>query len=135
VPIREELEAVMAGVATARSETFKTHSLAARIKHEWRDAVAAVVDDDSYKIEGSPGKGRWAESVWLGVFDRTVTETAQRGFYVVYLVAPDGSRTFLSLEQGTTEITTVSVGVATSRSWRTPLRATWGYWLGRTSTA
>jgi len=33
-----------------------------------------------------------------------VTETAQRGFYVVYLVAPDGSRTFLSLEQGTTEI-------------------------------
>jgi len=57
VPIREELEAVMAGVATARLETFKTHSLAARIKHEWRDAVAAVVDDDSYKIEGSPREG------------------------------------------------------------------------------
>lgn len=42
--------------------------------------------------------------MWLAVFDRTITETAQRGFYVVYLVAPDGSRTFLSLNQGTTEI-------------------------------
>ena len=87
MPIREELEAVMAGVETARTEPLVAHPLAGRITHDWRDAVAAAVDDQSYKVEGSPGKGNWAESVWLSVFDRTITETAQRGFYVVYLVA------------------------------------------------
>ena len=95
---------MMAGVEAARAEPLAGHPMAARITHDWRDAVAATVDDQSYKVEGSPGKGNWAESVWLSVFDRTITETAQRGFYVVYLVAPDGSRTFLSLNQGTTEI-------------------------------
>lgn len=102
--IREELDEVMNGIAVAHAEPLKGHALARRISHDWRDAVAGVVNDQSYKVEGSPGKGNWAESVWLAVFDRTITETAQRGFFVVYLVAPDGSRTFLSLNQGTTEI-------------------------------
>ncbi len=93
VPILDELEAVMGSVETARTESLKAHPVAARIKQDWSDAIAAVVADGSYKVEGSPGKGVWAESVWAAVFDRTITETAQRGFYVVYLVAPDGSRT------------------------------------------
>ena len=63
-----------------------------------------VVADDSYKITGSPGKGVWAHTIWLAVFDRMVTETAQEGFYLVYLVPADGSRVFLSLNQGTEEI-------------------------------
>jgi 5-methylcytosine-specific restriction enzyme A len=33
-----------------------------------------------------------------------VTETAQRGFYVVYLFRGDGSAIHLSLNQGTTEV-------------------------------
>jgi 5-methylcytosine-specific restriction enzyme A len=104
MPIREELEAVLAGVATARNEPFGGHPLAHRITHDWRDAVAGVVGDPSYKVEGSGGSGNWAETVWLAIFDRTITETAQRGFYVVYLVHKDGSAVYLSLNQGTTEI-------------------------------
>jgi hypothetical protein len=42
VPIRQELEAVMAGVETARAEPLAGHALAARITHDWRDAVAAA---------------------------------------------------------------------------------------------
>lgn len=102
--IREELDAVMTGVASARSEPLKDHPFAHRIAHDWPAPVAAFVDDSSYKVEGSPGKGVWADAVWLAVFDRMITETAQRGFYVVYLVPADGSRAYLSLNQGTTEI-------------------------------
>jgi 5-methylcytosine-specific restriction protein A len=103
--MREELDAVMTGIAVAaRGEPFKGHSLAHRIRHDWPAPVVAFVDDSSYKVEGSPGKGNWADAVWLAVFDRMITESAERGFYVVYLVPADGSRVFLSLNQGTTEI-------------------------------
>jgi hypothetical protein len=40
----------------------------------------------------------------VAVFDRLVTETAQRGFYIVYLFRGDGSAVSLSLGQGTTEV-------------------------------
>ena len=104
MPIREELAAVLSEVGESRTEPLADHPLALRITTHWREAVNAVVSDPGYKVEGSPGKGNWAETVWLSVFDRTITETAQRGFYVVYLVARDGSHAYLSLNQGTTEI-------------------------------
>ena len=60
--------------------------------------------DVTYKVEGSAGKGVWANVPWLCVFDRLITETATRGFYVVYLIRRDGAGAFLSLNQATTEI-------------------------------
>ena len=104
----------MDGVASARNEPLAKHHLAHRITHDWEQAVRGALSDGSYKVQGSPGKGNWAETVWLAVFDRMITKTAQRGFYVVYLVVKDGSRTYLSLKQGTTEILD-RVGRATYR--------------------
>jgi 5-methylcytosine-specific restriction protein A len=63
-----------------------------------------MIADESYLVKGSAGNSQWADSVWLAVFDRTVTETAMRGFYPVYLVSREGDEVFLSLNQGTTEI-------------------------------
>jgi 5-methylcytosine-specific restriction enzyme A len=102
--MREEFQTVLDGIAKARREPFKGHPLAAHIINDWRHAVAAAVQDESYKIVGSPGKGVWAQTVWLSVFDRMVTESAQQGFYLVYLVRSDGTQAFLSLNQGTEEI-------------------------------
>lgn len=104
MPIREHLSTILSDVELARAEPLRGHPLAHRISHEWRGAVEAVVADSSYRITGSPGKGHWAHTVWLAVFDRMITETAQEGFYLVYLVSSDGSRIFLSLNQGTEEI-------------------------------
>lgn len=102
--LREELLAVSGEIATARTEPFAEHPLGKRITGSWRDAALDVIDDPSYLIVGSPGKGNWARTVWLAVFDRMITETAQQGFYVVYLIPEDGGRVYLSLNQGTTEI-------------------------------
>jgi 5-methylcytosine-specific restriction enzyme A len=55
-------------------------------------------------VEGSPGKGRWAGVPWAAIFDRFVTETAQDGYYIVYLVREDSTGVYLSLNQGVTTI-------------------------------
>jgi 5-methylcytosine-specific restriction protein A len=101
---RLALQSILDGIQDARQEPLAKHPLADTITHAWRDAVAAAVDDASYKVKGSAGQGYWAHTVWLAVFDRTITETAQRGLYLVYLIPGDGSRAFLSLNQGTEEI-------------------------------
>lgn len=88
----------------ARTQPLKDHPLAHRITRDWRHAVENIVRDGTYKVTGSPGKGHWAHTIWLGVFDRLITETAQEGFYLVYLIPSDGTKVFLSLNQGTEEI-------------------------------
>lgn len=41
---------------------------------------------------------------WLAFFDPLITETATKGFYVVYLINPDAQNVVLSMNQGTTAI-------------------------------
>lgn len=64
-----------------------------------RDAIGA---NPRYVTRGSPGQGAWAQAPWAAVFDRFVTETAQDGYYVVYLVREDFAGVYLSLNQGVT---------------------------------
>lgn len=54
--------------------------------------------------QGSPGQGVWARAPWAAVFDRFVTDTAQDGYYLVYLVREDFKGAYLSLNQGVTSI-------------------------------
>src|ERR1700722_2087675 len=70
-----------------------------------RDEVALVVDDEAtYKTQGSAGAGNWAGTSWVGVFDLSVTDSATRGHYVVYLSRADGAAVLPSLSQGTTAV-------------------------------
>lgn len=66
--------------------------------------IRKLIADDSYLVKGSAGQRNfpWAETVWISVFDRMVTESAQRGYYVVYLFRRDGGGFYLSLNQGGT---------------------------------
>jgi 5-methylcytosine-specific restriction protein A len=70
-----------------------------------RDEVALVVGDEiTYKTQGSAGAGNWAETPWVSVFDLSVTDSATRGHYVVYLFRANGTAVHLSLNQGTTAV-------------------------------
>jgi 5-methylcytosine-specific restriction protein A len=70
-----------------------------------RDEVALVVGDEvTYKTQGSAGAGNWAGTPWVGVFDLSVTDSATRGHYLVYLFRADGTAVHLSLNQGTTAV-------------------------------
>ncbi len=41
------------------------------------------------RVKASVGQGVWASVPWLAFFDPLITETATKGFYVVYLVNSD----------------------------------------------
>lgn len=102
--MKEHFEFLADGFSGALAEPFKGHPLARRITRELPEAIEEAIADPSYKVTGSAGKGGWAHTIWLGIFDRMITESAQRGFYLVYLIPSDGERIFLSLNQGTEEI-------------------------------
>jgi 5-methylcytosine-specific restriction protein A len=57
----------------------------------------------NYLVTGSIGKGLISETAWIGVFDKTVTSSAQTGFYIVYLFCSDLSGFYISLNQGWTQ--------------------------------
>ncbi|MBO9479194.1 DUF3578 domain-containing protein [Shimia sp. R11_0] len=56
------------------------------------------------ELKASVGQSQWASVPWLAFFDPIITDTATRGFYVVYLINPQTEEIVLSLNQGTTEV-------------------------------
>ncbi len=60
--------------------------------------------DDRLIVHGSAGQGTWARVPWVAVFDRFITDTAQDGYYVVYLVKEDFTGIYISLNQGVTTV-------------------------------
>jgi len=101
----KELVAEIAGrYAAARRRPLKGHELGRLLRHDLPEALAELVSARDYAVDGSPGKGNWAETPWAAIFDRRITDTARKGIYVVYLFRSDGASVCLSLNQGTTEV-------------------------------
>lgn len=75
--------------------------------HVLQATVTTIVAEPAYRVRASVGQPSftWATTPWIAVFDRLVTESAQRGHYVVYLIDRDGSGGYLSLMQGVSELT------------------------------
>lgn len=63
-----------------------------------------IVDKDKYLITGSVGQGNWATIPWVAIFDRSITTTATKGVYIVYLLSKDGNTLYLTFIQGCTDI-------------------------------
>lgn len=63
-----------------------------------------IVDEDKYLITGSVGQGNWATIPWVAIFDRSITTTATKGVYIVYLLSKDGNTLYLTFNQGCTDI-------------------------------
>lgn len=64
------------------------------------------IEKERYLIKGSAGAGNWTNTPWIAIFDILVTNTAQSGYYPVFLFRDDMSGFYLSLNQGVTEIRT-----------------------------
>jgi 5-methylcytosine-specific restriction protein A len=102
--IRDTLTRILAEYETASKAPFSAHPLAAFIRHEAADEVSASLGAARKGLvcQGSAGAGNWAEVPWIAVFDPLVTDSATRGYYVVYLFSAQGTSVHLSLNQGTT---------------------------------
>lgn len=84
---------------------FKQNEFADFIRRESSEVIRKkIIDKERYIVKSSPGQGNWADVPWIGIFDRTITSSAQDGFYIVYLFRSDMQGLFLSLNQGVTSI-------------------------------
>lgn len=70
--------------------------------HDIPEYIKTFIDEERYKIKWSCGASYKADVPWIGVFNKNITETAQKGIYIVYLFKTDMSGFYLCLGQGVT---------------------------------
>ena len=103
--MRHSIERVLREYKIAKTEPIAGHPLAQLITKSLPEHIAGLVKAPTrYKVEGSAGKGNWAGCPWISVFDISITESAQSGYYPVYLFRDDMTGVYLSLNQGVTDI-------------------------------
>lgn len=89
----------------AVQRSFAGDAVAEFIRNDVTQTLAtAIGPNPRYVVSGSPGQGNWAKVPWAAVYDRFITNSAQDGYYVVYLVKEDFSGVYLSLNQGVTSV-------------------------------
>jgi 5-methylcytosine-specific restriction protein A len=104
--MREEIYAVLRGYENASKQAFTDNPIAIIL----RKSIPAIIkqslqDKERYIVKGSAGAGQWASIPWVAIFDKLITDTAQSGYYPVFLFTSDMRGVYLSLNQGVTEIT------------------------------
>jgi 5-methylcytosine-specific restriction protein A len=103
--IRNSFKKILTKYNTAQNEPLKDHPLAHFIRNTFPNNLKTFINNsESYLIHGSPGAGQWARCPWIAVFDILITDSAQSGYYPVYLFRGDMEGVYLSLNQGVTEI-------------------------------
>jgi 5-methylcytosine-specific restriction protein A len=103
--LREALRRVLTEYQEATTEPFGGHQLAQFIRRDLPITMReAAPKHASLVFEGSPGAGNWADGPWAAIFDPLITESAQEGYYPVYLFASDLSVVALSMNQGVTTL-------------------------------
>ncbi len=90
----------------AKSEAFAGHPLGAYFRSEIPKIFydTGLVDKEIYLVSGSVGQGNWATVPWICIFNRSITTSAIKGEYIVYLLSKDGTSLYLTFNQGCTEI-------------------------------
>lgn len=58
---------------------------------------------DEFKLYGSCGVGNWAETPWVAILKKSITESTQSGYYVCYLINADKKWLYLCLAPGWTQ--------------------------------
>jgi len=89
----------------AVKQNFTNNPVANFIRNDVPQIINDLLDHNNrYLVHGSAGQGNWAHVPWVAIFDRLITESAQDGYFVVYLVCEDYSGIYLSLNQGVTSV-------------------------------
>src|SRR5437899_3195548 len=105
MPIRDDLLEVLHGYVGAKQEGFTGHAMAQLLRRGLPTSVREALpgNDELLLVRGSAGQANWVRGPWVAIFNRLVTDSAQRGFYPVYLFAEDMSGLYLSINQAMTE--------------------------------
>ena len=104
--MHEVIEKLMHGYQIAKNEVFANNPFGEFVRKDIPAMLykTGLIDKDKYLIAGSVGQGNWAMVPWICIFDRTITTSATKGEYIVYLLSNDCSELYLTFNQGCTEI-------------------------------
>lgn len=96
---------ILTNYKNAKTDIYKDNKVAVLVRNG-ANVVASnssIIDSEKYLIKGSAGEGKWADIPWIAILDKEITETATKGYYIVYLFCADMSGMYLSLNQGWTD--------------------------------
>lgn len=104
--LKQALEKILSEYLTEKeSNPFAGNYLAEFLRSELPTIISNIIGtSDRHLVKGSAGKGVWTNVPWAAILDKTVTDTPQKGFYLVYLFCEDGSGLYISLNQGVTDL-------------------------------
>ena len=72
------------------------------ICHSIPQYIKEQLNDEKYIVKGSCGVSYKTDIPWIGVFNSKITESAQKGLYIVYLFKADMTGFYMCLGQGVT---------------------------------
>ena len=81
----------------------QNHPMFNLVIDEWTEKVSKNVDLKKYKVESKLGDGLLSAAPWLAVMDKTITESATEGYYIVYLFSRSAQKLYLCLGIGATQ--------------------------------
>lgn len=70
----------------------------------WVEQTPAVLAMPTIKVRSSVGQGKWTKTPWIALLDSRETSSTQRGTYIVFLISEDLLVTYLTLNQGMTDL-------------------------------
>ena len=97
---------VLNNYLNAKNQPFANHPMATLIRNNFREEIykTGFITTDKFVVTGSPGQGNWASVPWIGIFNKSITTSATKGVYIVYLFTSDCKSVYLTLNQGCTEL-------------------------------
>lgn len=99
--LRELLLEILQGFCIQKNKAFTDNPLADMIRSAPKAILSGYLSDrPDLRITSSPGQAKWADVPWIAIFNKSETDTARSGVYVVYLFSADCKRVYLTLNQG-----------------------------------
>ena len=104
--MKEQIQRFMQECPTAKGQAFANNPFGTFVRSEIPATLynTGLVNQEKYLITASVGAGNWAMIPWVCIFDRSITTSATKGVYIVYLLSKDSKRLYLTFNQGCTEI-------------------------------
>jgi len=82
----------------------KNHPMFQLINYKTVESINERVSNYGLTAKASCGAGGWTRYPWVAVYNTEITNTIQKGVYIVYLFSEDMSRVYLTLNQGCTKL-------------------------------
>ena len=79
------------------------HEIYNLVLTQWPEKISKNINLNKYTVVSSIGLGNISAAPWLSVMDKSITESATEGFYVVYLFSRSAKKLYLSIGIGATQ--------------------------------